>query len=221
MQAMILAAGRGKRMMPLTKNTPKPLLKVGGKTLIERAIINIKAAGISDIIINTAYLGEQIKQHLGNGNRLGVRIQYSIEKTSLETAGGIIKALPLLGNEPFIVVNSDVLFDLDLSTIRLPENSLAHLILVDNPTYKTNGDFSLNGKQIIPAKKPNYTFSGIGIYHPYFFKLAPQNEQKIALISLFQIAIKQHKLTGEYCQFEWQDIGTPERLELANKLVTN
>lgn len=217
MKAMILAAGRGKRMMPLTKDTPKPLLKVHGRALIEYVIENLKTANITDIVINTAYLGEQIQTHLGDGIQLGVQIQYSIEKTTLETAGGIIQALPMLDNEPFIVINSDILCNYDFSALALPNNSLAHLLLVNNPKHNPKGDFSLNGKQIIPVNGQTYTFSGIGIYHPNFFKLHLQSEQKLPLMSLFKEAMSNNQLTGEHCQCDWQDVGTPERLKFANK----
>lgn len=217
MKAMILAAGKGERMMPLTKDTPKPLLKIHGKPLIEYAIEKLKAAGITDIVINTAYLGEQIQTQLGDGAQFGVQIQYSIEKTTLETAGGIIQALPMLGNKPFMVINADVLYNLDLSMLALPNNALAHLALVDNPEHNPKGDFSLSGNQVISAYAQTYTFSGVGIYHPNFFRLHLQSKQKLPLISLFKEAMNNNKLTGEHCQCDWQDIGTPERLEFANK----
>ncbi|MBT5164494.1 MAG: nucleotidyltransferase family protein, partial [Candidatus Thioglobus sp.] len=153
MIAMILAAGRGERMMPLTENTPKPLIKVKGITLIEHSINALKKAGIIDIVINIAYLGEQIKTHLGDGSKFGINITYSDESLGvLETAGGIIKALPLLGDKPFIVINSDVLCDYNLSQLTLPIGALAHLVLIDNPAHNSNGDFSLiNTHQVITA----------------------------------------------------------------------
>ncbi|MBA5248881.1 MAG: nucleotidyltransferase family protein [Gammaproteobacteria bacterium] len=212
MKAIILAAGRGERMMPLTKNTPKPLLKVHGKPLIEHTINHLKKANITDIVINTAYLGEQIQTHLGDGTKFGVQIQYSHEHNALETAGGIIQALPLLGTHPFIVINADILCTLDLSTLALPHNALAHLVLVDNPPHNPNGDFSLNGNQIITAQQQTYTFSGIGIYHPDFFASHRQSQQKLPLITLFKEAMNNQKLTGTHHQCNWQDIGTPERL---------
>ncbi|WXU00006.1 MAG: N-acetylmuramate alpha-1-phosphate uridylyltransferase [Catillopecten margaritatus gill symbiont] len=218
MKAMILAAGRGERMMPLTKNTPKPLLKVHGKTLIEHTIDRLKDANITDIVINTAYLGDKIQKYLGNGSQFGVKIQYSAENTALETAGGIIQALPLLDDKPFIVINADVLCNLDLSIPTLPSDSLAHLVLIDNPAHNTNGDFSLNNNKVILKQAKTYTFSGIGIYHPDFFKAHLDSEQKLPLITLFKEAINRKKLTGKYYQCDWQDIGTPERLEFVNKL---
>jgi MurNAc alpha-1-phosphate uridylyltransferase len=217
MKAMILAAGRGSRLMPLTQNTPKPLIKVKGLSLIEHSINALKKANITDIIINIAYLGELIKSHLGDGSNFGVRLKYSDESTgALETAGGILKALPLLGSEPFLVINSDVVCDYDLSELSLPKNSLAHLLLVGNPTHNPNGDFSLNNQSLSLDKTPRLTFSGIGIYHPDLFQPYQNHQGKLALYPLFKAAIIQRKLSGEYYSGEWQDVGTIERLEIAN-----
>jgi MurNAc alpha-1-phosphate uridylyltransferase len=218
MKAMILAAGRGERMMPLTANTPKPLIKIGDQTLIERSIEVLKKAGITDIVINISYLGEQIKTYIGDGSRLGVNVQYSDESSNaLETAGGIIKALPLLDNKPFIVINSDVLCDYDISSLTLPDKSLAHLLLIKNPAHNPKGDFSIvNNQQLALADNKSLTFSGIGIYHPELFASHHNNQEKLALYPLFLEAINNNKLSGEYYDGYWQDIGTPERLELAN-----
>ena len=219
MKAMILAAGRGERMMPLTETTPKPLLKVRGLTLIEHSIIALKKANITNIIVNVSYLGGQIKAYIGNGSKLGVRITYSDEFSgALETAGGIIKALPLLGKEPFVVINSDVLSDYDLSQLKLPIGSLAHLVLIDNPEHNKNGDFSLiNEHQVTTAGHNSYTFSGIGIYHPNFFKAHKSNQGiKLPLYPLLKEAMVNNQLTGEYYDGAWQDVGTPERLNQAN-----
>jgi MurNAc alpha-1-phosphate uridylyltransferase len=219
MKAMILAAGQGERMMPLTKNTPKPLLKIHGKTLIEYSIEALKKAGISDIVINLAYLGEQIKSYLGDGAKFGVNIQYSIEQKALETAGGIIHALPLLGNAPFMVINADVLCDYELSTFTLPEDSLAHLLLIDNPKHNPKGDFSLSNNrvnQVNQVGEKTHTFAGIGIYHPNFFQAHLHNNAKLALSTLLDEAITTGKLTAEHYAGGWQDIGTPERLAFVN-----
>lgn len=215
MNAMILAAGRGKRMMPLTQNTPKPLLKVKGIALIEHSIQALKKANISTIIINTSYLGTQIQSYLGSGKRFGLRIIYSTEKHPLETAGGIKKALPLLGKQAFVVINSDVLCDYDLSKLKLPNTSLAHLLLIDNPSHNPSGDFGLNQDKVTLDNK-KYTFAGIGIYHPDFFKLGRPDTQKQRLYPLLKIAIKQGQLSAEYHSGYWQDVGTPERLEKIN-----
>jgi len=216
--AMILAAGRGQRMMPLTANTPKPLIKVKGMTLIEHSINQLKKAKITNIVINTSYLGEQLIEHLGDGSNFGVRITYSDESSgALETAGGIIKALPLLNSKPFIVINSDVLCDYDLSKLTLPVGSLAHLVLIDNPPHNPNGDFSLiNNHQITNIHGQSYTFSGIGIYHPDLFKSHLEVEQKLPLYPLLKEAIANGQLSGEHYNGYWQDVGTPERLEQAN-----
>lgn len=218
MKAMILAAGRGERMMSLTKNTPKSLIKVKGIALIEYSINALKKANITDIIINISYLGQQIKAHLGDGSNFGVNIQYSDESDgALETAGGIIKALPLLGNKAFVVINSDVLCDYDLSKLVLPIGSHAHLVLIDNPAHHTNGDFSLiNDHQITSIHGQSYTFSGIGIYHPDLFKSHKHTQAKLPLYPILKAAIANGQLSGEHHQGSWFDVGTPERLELAN-----
>lgn len=218
MIGMILAAGRGERMMPLTKNTPKSLIKVKDLTLIEYSINALKKSNIIDIVINIAYLGKQIKSYLGDGSKFGVNIAYSDESSgALETAGGIIKALPLLGSKPFIVINSDVLCDYDLSKLTLPVGSLAHLVLIDNPTHNPNGDFSLvNNHQVTNVHGQSYTFSGIGTYHPDLFKSHLEFKQKLPLYPILKEAIANGKLSGEHYDGYWQDVGTPERLELAN-----
>ncbi len=218
MKAMILAAGRGERMMPLTKNTPKPLIKVKGITLIEHTINALKQANITDIIINLCYLGEQIQTQLKDGTNFGVNIRYSDESNhTLETAGGIINALPLLGNKPFLVINSDVLCDYNLSKLSLPADSLAHLLLVNNPSHHPKGDFALtNNQKITLAQHKRLTFSGIGIYHPDFFKHHLGTQGKLALNLLLKEAISTNQLSGEHYQGYWQDIGTPERLEKAD-----
>ena len=218
MIGMILAAGRGERMMPLTKNTPKSLIKVKDLTLIEYSINALKKSNIIDIVINIAYLGKQIKFYLGDGSKFGVNIAYSDESSgALETAGGIIKALPLLGIKPFIVINSDVLCDYDLSKLTLPVGSLAHLVLIDNPPHNPNGDFSLvNNHQVTNVHGQSYTFSGIGTYHPDLFKSHLEFKQKLPLYPILKEAIANGKLSGEHYDGYWQDVGTPERLELAN-----
>ena len=217
-QAMILAAGRGQRMMPLTKNTPKPLIKVKGVALIEHSINALKQANISNIIINTSYLSEQLKAHLGDGANFDTHITYSDESSgALETAGGIIKALPLLGEQPFIVINSDVLCDYELSKLSLPDNALAHLILIDNPKHHPNGDFSLDKQGMCQISENNIlTFAGIGIYHPKLFKAYINSKQKLPLYPVFTAAIANNQLSGEYYSGYWQDVGTPQRLQFVN-----
>jgi len=213
MKAMILAAGHGKRMRPLTDTTPKPLLKAGGKSLIVWNIERLKKSGIKEFVINLGWLGHKIPQALGNGSQWGVKINYSDEQQNgpLETAGGIIQALPLLGNEPFIVVNGDVWCDIDYQHPTLSKNTLAHLVLVDNPTHNPKGDFCLQGTHLHNKGQPRYTFSGIGYYHPQFF--ANQASGKAPLTPLLKDAIERGHVSGRYFQGDWRDIGTPDRLQ--------
>lgn len=220
MKAMILAAGRGSRMMPLTKNTPKSLLTINGISLIEQNINRLKSANICDIVINTAYLGDKIEQHLGNGKQLGVDITYSHEAPGgLETAGGIINALPLLGDEPFIVINADVLCHYNLAKLtKLTPSRLAHLVLANNPDYHPEGDFYLNKNQVSLTpqdKTPKYTYTGIGLYHPDFFM--GYTNQYQPLCPLLKAAIAKNALSGELFSGFWCDVGTPERLAQLNK----
>ena len=222
MKAMILAAGHGTRMRPLTDHTPKPLLKVGGKPLIIWHIENLKQAGFQDIVINIAWLGEQIPKALGDGSQFGVNLNYSDEQNegALETAGGIIKALPLLGGEPFLVVNGDVWCDYHYTNQNpLKGNDQVHLILVNNPDHNPKGDFSLiNNRVDVEGDSHNkYTFSGIGYYHPEFFKDLPKG--KLALAPVLRKAMHRNKVSGELFIGDWRDIGTPERLkELDSRL---
>lgn len=219
MKAMILAAGRGERMRPLTDSTPKPLLKVAGKALIEYHILALAKAGIKELVINTAWLSEQIKTTLGDGSQYAVRIQYSDEGAqALETAGGIIKALPLLGNEPFVVVNGDIWCDYDFMSLPAQPDGLAHLIMVDNPLHHPLGDFSLQANGYLSAEGENkLTFSGIGLYHPRLFENLEATVQPLA--PLLRDAMQQEKVTGEYYQGEWLDIGTPERFSELDQSV--
>uniref|UniRef100_A0A4W5LJH1 Nucleotidyl transferase domain-containing protein n=1 Tax=Hucho hucho TaxID=62062 RepID=A0A4W5LJH1_9TELE len=190
MKAMILAAGRGERMRPLTDHTPKPLLSVGGQPLIVWHIQKLAAAGFADIVINHAWLGEQIEAALGDGSRFGVRIAYSREGTALETAGGIATALPLLGAVPFVVVNGDVLTDIDFACLRPTlaaldgRTQLAHLLLVANPAHHPAGDFGLLPDGQLSANAADgigLTFSGVGLYHPALFAtIPPQQPAKLA-----------------------------------------
>lgn len=212
---MILAAGRGERMRPLTDNTPKPLLKVAGKMLIEYHLEKLKAAQITEVVINHAWLGYKIEQALGDGSQYGLMIEYSAETEALETAGGIINALPLLGDELFIAINGDVYCDYDFSNLPSSIAGLAHLVLVDNPPHHPGGDFSLTQSGLVEQTGENkQTFSGIGIYHPDLF----QNnlKGKLALAPVLRQAMNQHQVSGESYQGIWHDIGTPERLKELN-----
>lgn len=214
MKAMILAAGRGERLRPLTDHTPKPLLKAGGKPLIVHLIERLVSAGFIDIIINYAHLGEQFPAVLGDGSRWGAKIQYSPELNGgLETAGGIIHALPLLGNTPFLVVNGDIWTDFDFATLKnsLSSESLCHLVLVPNPPQHPDGDFYLDSQQNLHAKGPiKHTFSGIAVYRPELF--AGLDDRKRPLKPLLLQAMQQNAATGDCYNGAWSDIGTAERL---------
>ena len=210
MRAMILAAGRGERMGTLTASTPKPLLKVKNKYLIEYAIESLVRAGIQDIIINVCYLGEKIKTAIGSGERYGARIVYSEEEVALETAGGIIQGLPWLGREPFVVVSADVITDFPIATLRLQEDCLAHLVVVDNPSFHPKGDFGLEGSYLSYDAEPTFTFANIGIYHPdLFVTLAPQ---RLRLNAVFKPAILERRISAEHYSGLWYNVGAPEDL---------
>lgn len=218
---MILAAGRGERMRPLTDTVPKPLLKAGDCALIEYQIMALAHAGFCDIVINHAYFGEMIEQTLGDGRRYGVNIQYSPEKTVLETAGGIANALPLLissGSLPFLVINADIYCEFDyaalLPTMTLMQANpqwLAHLVLVDNPEHHAEGDFALRQGRVMLDGDQKLTFSGIGIYQPQLFD-GVQPGVAVKLSVLLKQAMRAAKVGGEHFQGTWIDIGTPERL---------
>lgn len=212
MQAMILAAGRGARMRPLTDHTPKPLLQVGGKPLIVWHIERLAQAGITELVINHAHLGQQIEQALGDGSQWQVHIRYSAEQTALETAGGIAKALPLLGEQPFLVVNGDVFTDIDYAGLRLAGDKLAHLIMVNNPEQHAEGDFALQDGLVKQAASDRLTFSGIGVYHPDLFQTVRIGEAA-KLAPLLVSAMQQGQVSGQHHTGLWHDIGTPERLQ--------
>lgn len=213
MKAMILAAGRGERMRPLTDHTPKPLLTVGGKALIVWHLQRLAAAGFKEVVINHAHLGQQIETALGNGSRWGLSIAYSAEGTALETAGGIAKALPLLGGQPFLVVNGDIFTDIDFAGLQhaLADDKLAHLVLVDNPPQHAQGDFALAHQLVTLSGARKLTFSGVAVYRPQLFAdVAPAVPVKLA--PMLQAVIARGEVTGEHHRGIWHDIGTPERL---------
>lgn len=218
MKAMILAAGRGERMRPLTDTTPKPLLPVAGKPMIEHTLDKLKTAGFYEIVINVAHLGEQIIRHLGDGRRFGVTIRYSDEgEQGLETAGGILNALPLLGDRPFIVVNGDIATDYPFAALKNKPFALAHLVLVDNPAYHQQGDFGLDRElSVIDDSPVKYTFSGIGLYRPELFNNVPPGKSKLA--PLLRQAIRLGRVSGEKYDGFWKDIGTPQRLRELNRI---
>jgi len=214
---MILAAGLGKRMQPLTANLPKPLLQVGGKSLIERQIERLKDAGVTELVINHFYLGQMIEEHLGDGSALGVKIIYSREPIQLETAGGIIKSLPKLQEESFIVVNADVWSDFDFSSLHPVDgvDRLAHLVLVKNAEHNPLGDFHIDDRGRVhedpDAKGERLTFSGISVMHRNLFAGLPI--QPMSVIPLLQQAMSEKKVSGEIHSGVWVDVGTPERLQ--------
>ncbi|MBN4063434.1 nucleotidyltransferase family protein [Cardiobacterium sp. AH-315-I02] len=217
MKAMILAAGRGERLRPLTDKTPKPLIKVAGKALIEYHLNNLAKAGFNDIVINTAWLADKIHAELGNGSNYGLTIHYSDEGKALETAGGIIKALPLLGDEPFLVVNGDIWSDFNFSNLpALNKNMQAHLVLVKNPEHNKKGDFALQNGRIKNTGETLYTFSGIGLYRADFFSGQQSTEQQPAIAPLAPIIRKKceyNLVSGQLYDGLWTDIGTIERLQ--------
>lgn len=215
MKAMILAAGRGERMRPLTDTTPKPLLKVGGKALIEYHIQALAKAGIRDLVINHAWLGGQIEGFLKDGHKYGVDIVYSREEQALETAGGIVRALSLLGQEPFIVVNGDIFTDYPFARLlsQTLSGTLAHLVMVDNPRHHPRGDFFLDHHRVYDDgehKTNKLTFSGIALYSPALFKSL--SIEKYPLAPLLKQFMPNGQVSGEYYKGTWQDIGTPQRL---------
>ncbi len=216
MKAMILAAGRGERMRPLTDNTPKPLLMVGGKPLIQWHVEALQAAGFTELVINHAWLGEQIESRLGDGAQWDVHIVYSPEgEHALETGGGIFRALPLLQeDEPFLVVNADVLTDIDFRQLPARIEGLAHLLLVPNPVHHPQGDFVLKDKNVSSVGEPRLTFSGIGIYRPQLF--AGCQDGVFPLAPLLRQAMQQNRVSGQLHQGVWLDVGTKERLQYAN-----
>ncbi len=217
MRAMILAAGRGERLRPLTDTVPKALVEVGGKPLIVRAIERLRAAGIRELVINLAWLGGQIREQLGDGSAYGVAIAYSDEgDTALETAGGIVKALPLLGDAPFWVVNADILCDYPFVPVTLAPDDLAHLVLVDNPAYREHGDFSLAAGRL--RRGNDYTFAGIGLYRSAFF--VGEKPQRKPLLPVLQPWIEEDRISAEHYRGQWHDIGTSERLAVARQFVT-
>lgn len=228
MKAMILAAGRGERMRPLTDHLPKPLLRAGGEPLIGWHLRRLHAAGIYEIVINHAWLGQRIEDELGDGSAYGVRLAYSPEGAQgLETAGGIATALPLLGDAPFLVINGDVLTDIDFQAAiaqgeKLNEqHCLAHLYLVHNPEHNPLGDFALTDSGSLksnPSQGRAGTFSGIGIYHPALFRDTPRHTPA-KLAPLLRAAMARGQVSGQWHDGLWLDVGTPERLAQADEWV--
>ena len=215
MKAMLLAAGRGSRMQPLTDKIPKPLLPIADKPFIVHQLLKLASANIKEIVINVSYHAQQIKKALGNGYDYGVAIEYSEEPTMLETGGGICQALPLLGNEPFLVLSADIWTDYPLEKLSshlLRNPAQAHLVLVDNPSFHTEGDFHLQANTFLTLdQRPKLTFASFGIYHPYFFN--GYNTKRFPLSEVFQKRINEEKITGEYYQGNWFNVGTLNELK--------
>lgn len=218
MKAMILAAGRGERMRPLTDTTPKPLLQAGGRMLIEYHLDNLVRVGITDIVINHAHLGTQIEAALGDGARYGARIRYSPEpEGALETGGGIHQALPLLGEGPFLVVNGDIWTDFDYGALPSNFSGLAYLVLIDNPDHHPAGDFHLRDGRVFTEGAPRLTFSGIGLYRAALF--AGCTPGKFPLAPLLRAAMERGEVQGMHYTGRWRDIGTPQRLAELDRLL--
>lgn len=214
---MILAAGRGERMRPLTDHVPKPLVSAAGRPLIVHLIERLARAGFSELVVNVSHLAAQIKRELGDGSRHGVRIVYSREEQALETGGGIAYALPLLGDAPFVALNSDIYCDFDYRRLAAAGAALergalaAHLVLVDNPPHHPAGDFSLAGGKVSADGMPRLTFSGIGAYSPALFA-GVERGAKCQLVALLKPAMAQGRVAGEQHRGLWMDVGTPQRL---------
>jgi MurNAc alpha-1-phosphate uridylyltransferase len=216
--ALILAAGRGERMRPLTDSIPKPLLRVGGKPIIEWQVERLALAGFTDLVVNHSHLGQQIERELGDGRRMGVRIRYSHEARALETAGGVAQALPLLAREPFVVVSGDIHTNFDYATLaprmeailRHPERHCAHFVLVDNPPWHSAGDMALEGGRVV-REGDKLTYGNIAVFHPALFAgIAPGTWLK-----LFPWAyrfVDEGRVTGEHFRGEWDNVGTPAQL---------
>jgi MurNAc alpha-1-phosphate uridylyltransferase len=212
MRAMILAAGRGERLRPLTDTLPKPLVKVRGKPLIEHHIQALSAAGFREIVINQGHLGDLLREKIGDGGRWDISIHWSDEQpTALETGGGIHRALPLLGSAPFLVVNGDIWTDYPFARLRAVKCDWAHLVMIANPAHNPRGDFALLGARIRYEGEEKLTFSGIGVYHPRLFDGCEPG--KFSVVPLLRSAMKNHLVTGEHYAGCWDDIGTLERLE--------
>lgn len=219
MKAMILAAGKGERLRPLTLHTPKPLVQAAGMPLIEYHVRALAAAGFDELLINHAWLGRQIEDYLGDGARFGLSIHYSAEGEPLETGGGIFRALPVLGEEPFLVVNGDIFTDYPFAALRRPLAGLAHLVLVDNPAHHPGGDFALCAERVgeAQADRPSLTYSGIAVLSPQLFDGCQPGSFKLA--PLLRRAMAAGRVTGERFGGRWVDVGTHERLAEVERLL--
>ena len=217
MIAMVLAAGRGERLRPLTETVPKALVEVRGRTLLERHLDNLKVAGIETVVINLGWLGEKIAERIGSGRSHGLNVIYSPEGDNiLETGGGIHRALPLLGRDPFLVVNADIYTDMPLPPADLSGTDLGHLVLVPRPANKRHGDFDLRDGRICESTDAAHTFSGVAVYRPEFF--ADCEPGRFPLAPMLRSAARDGRLAGSLYEGSWEDVGTPERLAELNRL---
>ena len=218
MKAMVLAAGRGERMRPLTNDTPKPLLKVGERCLLDFQLDALAKAGIYDVVINTAWLADQLKDHVGDGSKYQLNVTFTFENDgALDTGGGIFNALELLGDEPFLVANSDIWTDIDYGSLTVAKDDLAHLVLVDNPPHHPEGDFNLNEGRVSEDSGQRLTFSGVGVYRAQLF--ADVTPGKFPLLPLLHAAMRDNRVSGEWYRGSWMDIGTPDRLKALQYLL--
>ena len=214
-QAIVLAAGRGERLRPLTDHLPKPLVSVGGQPLLDHHLHRLRHAGITHCVINIAHLGALIEAHVGDGTRYNLQISFSREPPgALETGGGIKSALPLLRTQPFIVINADIFCDFDIANLRYCAPSLAHPVLVENPLHHPHGDFGLSGEQVTNTLAPRYTFSGIAAYDPKFFELTP-TAARFPLAPMLRQGAADGLVSGQLFRGRWFDIGTATRLAAA------
>ena len=218
MKAIILAAGKGERMRPLTNTTPKPLLTIAGQPLINYHLKALAKAGVKDVVINTWYMSDQIINLVGDGSSYGLNVRFSVESELLNTGGGIVQALPMLGDEPFIVMSADILTDFPLNILPSNPAGLAHLVMVNNPDYHLDGDFVLDkGKIRLVSDQNKLTYGNIGVYRPEFFVAAPKGP--FPLGGLLRQHISNDLVVGQYFSGVWYNIGTPAELEMANSTL--
>lgn len=211
MNAMILAAGRGERLRPITDRLPKPLVEINGVSLLERHLQRLAAAGVGHVVINLGWLGERIVDRIGSGAAFGLQVSYSPEYDQiLDTGGGIRRALPMLGEEPFWVINGDILTDFEIAAPSLADEIDAHLVLVENPAHRSQGDFGLIDGRVLNAAQPSFTYSGIACYRPAFFAGLPV--ERFSVVPLLRAAADQRRLSGQLFGGFWADVGTPQRL---------
>ena len=217
--ALIFAAGLGERMRPLTDHTPKPLLMARGKPLIVWHLEKLARASVREVVINTSHLAAQFPAALGDGKTWDLRIRYSFEGPEpLDSGGGMLRALPFLGHDPFLAVNGDVFTDFDFSTLPQSPLGLAHLVMVDNPPHHPNGDFVLRENRLFDEPTPRLTFAGIGVYRPSL--LDGQSNEKFSIVPILRESMRRNEITGEHYRGAWNDVGTPERLAELNSVLS-